>query len=93
VEVLVEGRRLGLHAGDAQLLARYQNWRSLDTFMVAAATDTLTRLFGIPGKTASAVRRFGISLVDRLPPLKDRFMAEARGESGNLPRLLMGVPV
>ncbi|MEH3045929.1 UbiH/UbiF/VisC/COQ6 family ubiquinone biosynthesis hydroxylase [Sphingomonas adhaesiva] len=93
VEVLVEGRRLGLDAGDAQLLARYQNWRSLDTFMVAAATDTLTRLFGIPGKAASAVRRFGISAVDRLPPLKDRFMAEARGESGQLPKLLMGVMV
>ena len=93
VEVLVEGRRLGLDAGDAQLLARYQNWRSLDTFMVAAATDTLTRLFGLPGKAASAVRRFGISAVDALPPLKDRFMAEARGESGQLPKLLMGVMV
>ena len=93
VEVLVEGRRLGLDAGDAQLLKRYERWRSLDTFMVAAATDTLTRLFGIPGRVASAVRRFGISAVDRLPPLKDRFMAEARGESGDLPKLLMGTMV
>ena len=93
VQVLVEGRRLGLEAGDAQLLARYENWRSLDTFMVAAATDTLTRLFGLPGRAASAVRRFGISAVDRLPPLKARFMAEARGESGALPNLLMGVAV
>lgn len=93
VEVLVEGRRLGLDAGDAQLLKRYERWRSLDTFMVAAATDTLTRLFGVPGKAASAIRRFGISAVDRLPPLKDRFMAEARGESGDLPKLLMGTMV
>ncbi|KQT35032.1 ubiquinone biosynthesis protein UbiH [Sphingomonas sp. Leaf412] len=93
VEVLVEGRRLGLEAGDAQLLARYERWRSLDTFMVAAATDTLTRLFGVPGRAASAVRRFGISAVDRLPPLKERFMAEARGESGALPKLLMGLSV
>ncbi|WP_298811715.1 UbiH/UbiF/VisC/COQ6 family ubiquinone biosynthesis hydroxylase [uncultured Sphingomonas sp.] len=92
VEVLVEGRRLGLEAGDAQLLARYEQWRSVDTFAVAFATDTLTRLFGIPGKTASAVRRFGISAVDAITPLKDRFMAEARGESGQMPRLLMGMP-
>jgi 2-octaprenyl-6-methoxyphenol hydroxylase len=92
VEVLVEGRRLGLEAGDAQLLARYEQWRSVDTFAVAFATDTLTRLFGLPGKTASAVRRFGISAVDAMSPLKDRFMAEARGESGQLPRLLMGMP-
>ena len=92
-EVLVEGKRLGLDLGDPALLERYQRWRGLDTFMVAAATDTLTRLFGIPGKTASAMRRFGISAVDRLPPLKDRFMAEARGESGTLPKLLQGLLV
>jgi len=35
VEVLVEGARLGMDLGDAQLLARYQRWRSLDTLMVA----------------------------------------------------------
>ncbi|GAA0658870.1 2-octaprenyl-6-methoxyphenol hydroxylase [Sphingomonas insulae] len=92
-EVLVDGKRLGLDLGDPALLERYQRWRGLDTFMVAAATDTLTRLFGIPGKTASAVRRFGIGAVDRLPPLKDRFMAEARGESGTLPKLLQGLMV
>lgn len=93
VEVLVEGKRLGMDLGDPQLLARYQRWRGLDTFMVAAATDGLTRLFGIPGKTASAVRRFGLSAVDKLPPLKDWFMAEARGESGDVPRLLQGLTV
>ena len=92
-EVLVEGRRLGLDLGDAQLLARYERWRGLDTFAVAWATDTLTRLFGIPGRTASAVRRFGISAVNAISPLKDRFMAEARGESGALPKLLQGVTV
>jgi len=91
VEVLVDGKRLGLDMGDPQLLARYQRWRGLDTFMVAAATDGLTRLFGIPGKTASAVRRFGLSAVDKLPPLKHWFMAEARGESGDVPKLLQGI--
>jgi 2-octaprenyl-6-methoxyphenol hydroxylase len=90
VEVLVDGARLGLDLGDAQVLARYQRWRSLDTFAVALATDGLTRLFGIPGKTASKVRRFGLNLVQRTPPLKARFMAEARGETGVLPKLLQG---
>jgi 2-octaprenyl-6-methoxyphenol hydroxylase len=92
-QVLVEGARLGLDLGDAQLLARYGRWRSLDTFMVAAATDGLTRLFGVPGRTASAVRRFGMNLVQRTGPLKNMFMAEARGESGELPLLLRGLPI
>ena len=92
-QVLVEGARLGLDPGDAQLLARYERWRSLDTLSVAMATDSLTRLYGIPGRTASAVRRFGMGLVDRIRPLKDRFNAEARGTSGDLPLLLRGMAI
>jgi 2-octaprenyl-6-methoxyphenol hydroxylase len=90
VEVLVDGKRLGMDLGDPHLLKRYGQWRGLDTLAVATATDGLTRLFGIPGKTASAVRRFGLSAVNRIPPLKARFMAEARGETGQLPKLLQG---
>ncbi|WP_448659571.1 UbiH/UbiF/VisC/COQ6 family ubiquinone biosynthesis hydroxylase [Sphingomonas sp. CJ99] len=89
-EVLVEGKRLGLDLGDPQLLDRYQRWRGLDTFLVALATDSLTRIYGVPGKAASAIRRFGMSAIDKLPPIKNRLMAEARGESGKLPRLLNG---
>jgi 2-octaprenyl-6-methoxyphenol hydroxylase len=92
-EVLVCGARLGLDLGDAQLLDRYERWRSLDTFMVAMATDSLTRLYGVPGRTASAVRRFGMGLVQRIGPVKDRLMAEARGETGELPLLLRGLPI
>ncbi|HEU4970221.1 UbiH/UbiF/VisC/COQ6 family ubiquinone biosynthesis hydroxylase [Sphingomonas sp.] len=92
-EVLVEGARLGLDLGDAQLLKRYERWRSLDTFLVAASTDGLARLFGIPGDAASAVRRFGLSAVQRIAPLKSFFMAEARGEYGDKPKLLSGLTV
>jgi 2-octaprenyl-6-methoxyphenol hydroxylase len=90
---LVEGARLGLDPGDAQLLARYERWRALDSFVVAATTDTLTRLFGLQGKAPLAVRRFGLDMVSRIAPLKRRFMAEARGETGKLPRLLSGMPL
>ena len=90
VEVLADGMRLGLEPGDAQLLARYERWRSLDSFSVMAATDTINRLFGIPGRLPSAVRRLGMGAVQRLPALKRFFMDEARGVSGNLPALLRG---
>ncbi|MFA9200124.1 MAG: UbiH/UbiF/VisC/COQ6 family ubiquinone biosynthesis hydroxylase [Cypionkella sp.] len=90
VEVLAEGMRLGLEPGDAQLLARYERWRGLDAFSVALATDGLTRLFGVPGRAASAVRRLGMAGVQRLEPLKHWFMDEARGVSGALPELLKG---
>lgn len=92
-EILVDGARLGMDLGDAQLLGRYERWRGLDTLMVAAATDGLTRIYGVPGRTASAVRRFGMAAVQRIGPLKDQLMAEARGESGDLPLLLRGLPI
>lgn len=92
-EVLVDGMRLGLEPGDAQLLARYERWRGLDTLMVAMATDGLNRLFGIPGKPASAIRRFGMGMVARAKPLQGFFMDEARGTSGAMPKLLQGIPV
>lgn len=90
VEVLAEGMRLGLEPGDAQLLARYEKWRSLDTFMVMSVTDGLNRLFGIPGRLPSAIRRLGMGAVQRSGWLKRFFMDEARGMSGKLPELLRG---
>lgn len=90
VEVLVEGMRLGLDPGDAQLLARYQRWRGLDAMMTSVAMDGLVRLFDVPGRIPSLIRRAGLAAVQRTPLLKNRFMAEARGKSGALPRLLSG---
>ena len=92
-QVMVEGARLGLDLGDRQLLDRYQRWRSLDTLMVAMATDSLTRAYAVPGRTASAVRRFGMGLINRIAPVKERLMAEARGTSGDLPLLLRGLEI
>ncbi|MBC2665647.1 FAD-dependent monooxygenase [Novosphingobium flavum] len=88
VQVLSEGIRLGLDVGDAQLLARYERWRSVDSLSVMAATDTITRLFGVPGRLPSLVRRAGMGAIQRWPGLKRWFMDEARGMSGKLPDLL-----
>ncbi|MCW2336934.1 2-octaprenyl-6-methoxyphenol hydroxylase [Sphingobium sp. B2D3A] len=89
-QVIVEGMRTGMEPGDAQLLARYQRWRALDALSVTIMMDGLVRLFDVPGRPVSAIRRLGLSAVQKLGPLKDRFMAEARGESGSRPKLLLG---
>jgi 2-octaprenyl-6-methoxyphenol hydroxylase len=92
-QVLVEGARLGLDLGDRQVLDRYQRWRAIDALSVAFATDSLTRIYGIPGKTASAVRRFGMGMIGRISPIRNKLMSEARGTSGELPLLLRGLPI
>lgn len=92
-EILAEAVRLGLDPGAPETLARYQRWRGFDNMAVAASTDILNRLFGVPGRPAAVIRRLGLATVDRMPPLKRFFMAEARGASGDLPRLLKGEPL
>jgi 2-octaprenyl-6-methoxyphenol hydroxylase len=89
-QVLVEAVRTGQDIGAPDVLGRYSAWRRLDNMMVGGITDVLNRLFAIPGRLPSAVRRFGLAGVERIPPLKARFMAEARGETGKLPALLTG---
>ena len=71
--------RLGLDHGAADVLERYQRRRRFDGAAMAAMTDGLNKLFGLPGPGARAVREIGLGLVDRLPPLKRLLIGEAAG--------------
>jgi 2-octaprenyl-6-methoxyphenol hydroxylase len=89
-EVLVEAKRLGLDIGSEAVLARYQSWRRFDNVVLAASTDILNRLFSNSFTPLALARRFGLDLVDSIPPLKKLFMRHAGGAVGELPRLLKG---
>jgi len=89
-EVLVDGRRLGLDIGAADVLARYQRWRRFDSQVMAAATDGLNRLFSNAIPPVRLVRDLGLAAVNALPPLRRLFMRHAMGVVGDLPRLVRG---
>lgn len=89
-EVLATGARTGIDLGDPALARRYERWRRADNSLTAFATDTLARFFGIPGRPVERLRRFGLGLVERIPPAKRTFAAIARGTAGDLPPLLRG---
>lgn len=89
-EVLTNAARSGLDLGSPDVLAQVSAWRRFDNSLVCAVTDGLNRLFAVPGRTPSLVRRTGLAAVERLPPLKRFFMQQARGETGKLPALLKG---
>ncbi|KAB0681458.1 ubiquinone biosynthesis hydroxylase [Aureimonas leprariae] len=93
-EVVVEAARLGRDIGAADTLDAYARWRRFDTVRMGATTDVLNRLFSNDSFALRAIRSFGLSLVDRAPPLKNWFIAEAAGRSGGpSPRLLRGEPI
>ena len=89
-EVIVEARRLGLDPGRIDVLERYQRWRRFDTVEMGVVTDVLNRLFSNDLGPLRALRSFGLGLVDRMTSLKARFIGEAAGVGGSIPRLLRG---
>jgi 2-octaprenyl-6-methoxyphenol hydroxylase len=89
-QTLAEAARLGLDLGHPDVARRYERWRRADNSATAFATDSLARLFAIPGKPAQTIRSLGLAAVNRLPGLRQQFMATARGESGDLPALMRG---
>lgn len=90
-EVLVDAARLGEDIGGVDVLGRYQARRRADTALMAMATDGLNRLFSNDIAPVRAVRDFGLSVVDRLGPLKDVFISQAAGAQGA--KLLKGLPL
>ena len=92
-EVLVDGHRLGLEAGDATLLARYERWRRVDGVVMGVVTDGLNRLFSNDLPPLRLARDLGLAAVERVGPLKRFFMRHATGTVGTMPRLLEGRPL
>lgn len=92
-EVVTDAARLGLDIGGLEVLQRYERWRRADSAMSAATFDALNRLFSNDWSVLRTVRDAGLGLVDRMPQLKQFFVAEAAGLTGDVPKLLRGEPV
>src|SRR4030081_521447 len=89
-EVIVDAARLGMDPGQADVLERYQRWRRFDTMAMGLATNSLNLLFSNQSTLLRAVRDIGLGLVDRMPPLKNLFIRQAAGLSGERPRFVQG---
>lgn len=89
-EAVIDGARLGIDVGAVSVLERYQRWRRFDTMAMGVATDGLNRLFSNDSDALRLVRDVGLGLVDRMPNLKDLFIHEAAGMTGDVPKLLKG---
>lgn len=89
-EILVDAMRLGLDIGSPHVLERYERWRRFDNTVLAASTDVLNSLFSNDIAPLRAARDLGLSIADKIPPLRRFFMRHAGGDVGDLPRLLRG---
>jgi 2-octaprenyl-6-methoxyphenol hydroxylase len=92
-EVVTDAARLGLDIGGLDVLQRYERWRRTDSAMSAATFDALNRLFSSDWSVMRTLRGAGLGLVDRMPQLKQFFVNEAAGLTGDVPKLLRGEAV
>lgn len=89
-EVLVDAKRRGEDWTRPPVLARYAQWRRFDTAGLAVATDGLNRLFSNNNPVLRGLRDLGLGAVNAAGPVRRRFMREAAGLGGELPRLMRG---
>jgi len=89
-EVVVDAARMGIDPGQIDVLERYQRWRRFDTMAMGVATNSLNFLFSNRSTLLRTVRDIGLGIVDRAPPLKELFIRQAAGLTGEMPRLLKG---
>ncbi len=89
-EILVQARAEGRDLGGEFTLAQFESWRKFDNTALTHACDVFNKLFSNNIGPLKHARRIGLSVVDKLPPVRKFFMKEASGQVGDLPPLLRG---
>ena len=89
-EVLTEAKRRGEDIAATDVLARYQSWRKFDTTALALGMDAVNKLFSNDNLALRFMRDLGMGAVSSMPTLRRRFMREAAGLTGDLPKLMQG---
>ena len=92
-EVLTLAARRGEDIASPLVLERYQQWRRFDTMLMAMGTDSVNRLFSNDNPLLRGLRDLGMGAVSAVPALRRTFMREAAGLTGDLPRLMRGLPI
>ncbi|MGB8813575.1 MAG: FAD-dependent monooxygenase [Paracoccaceae bacterium] len=89
-QVLIEAHRRGEDIGAEDVLTRYQQWRRFDSTALALGMDAVNRLFSNDNLILRMGRDAGLGIVNAFPSLRRRFIRQAAGLNGDLPRLLAG---
>lgn len=92
-EVIDDAFAAGHDIGAADVLERYQRWRSAEQRNVALATDGLVRLFSNPLGIVILGRNLGLLAMELLPAAKHPLARGAMGLLGRQPHLARGVPL
>lgn len=86
-EILQQAYSKGEDIGSLQVLQRYQRWRRWENLIILAFTDFLDRLFSNHFLPIILLRRFGLILMQLIPPLRIFALQLMTGLKGRIPNL------
>ena len=86
VESVVDGEQAGQEIGAWSTLRRYARWRRAHNTLMLEMIDAFHHVFRSDNPLVAALRGTGLTLVDRLAPIKQQMVLYATGEQGDLPQ-------
>ena len=89
-EVLILSRRLGEDIGSRLVLNKYSKWRNLDVTSVVFFTNFANKIFSNDNFLKKFATGIGFKLLNEFKTMKNYFISEASGLSGDIPKLLKG---
>lgn len=87
-ELLIVAKSRGEDVGSDELLNAYQQARRLDNMAMAAATDTLNKIFSNNFTPLRILRKAGLKVIQHVEPARKFFMLQAMGKAGILPAMI-----
>jgi 2-octaprenyl-6-methoxyphenol hydroxylase len=87
--VLIAAHQRQEDLGSTPVLRRYEGWRRAENWMILTFTDLLTRTFSNQIWPLVRLRRLGLVLLNRVPPLKQLALKLMVGRLGRLPQLAL----
>ncbi len=67
------------------LLRRYERWRKAQAQQMIATMEAFKRGFMVQHPALKLLRAVGMKLTDKLPPVKNKLLAHALGDQGDIP--------
>ena len=86
-QILRDAHQKGEDIGDIEVLKRYESWRKQENLTILGFTDLLDRIFSNNWLPVVIARRFGLWMMNNLPPLKIYALKLMTGLRGRTPQL------
>jgi 2-octaprenyl-6-methoxyphenol hydroxylase len=86
-QVLQKAHQEGEDIGAISVLKRYETWRKKENLVILGFTDLLDRMFSNNWLPVVAIRRLGLLILRRIPPLKIYALQLMTGLRGRSPQL------